>query len=74
MPGQCPHCKGGLITRENGHYHCLLCARNFKLVPMRGEQRRMEIIEASKTNDVFTPYCGAWNLGQPVLPGQRKCF
>lgn len=71
MAVPCPHCKGGIITREDGHYHCLICARNFKLVPMRGENKRLELVNGSRINDLMTEGV-SWRSGIAVLPGQRR--
>lgn len=48
---KCPRCSG-LLMRENGHVHCLGCARDFRLVPFRGETKRLELVNSSRQYDV----------------------
>lgn len=47
----CPNCGARLLVKEEKHLHCILCGRDYKLVPFRGESKRAEIVEASRGND-----------------------
>lgn len=71
---KCPHCKGGIPIKEDGHYHCLTCGRDsfVRLIPVRGEARRLELVNGSRA---FDPPVGGWaaiRRGVVLLPGQRR--
>lgn len=64
----CPHCEKvgakGILVREGNHLHCLICTRDFKLIPFRTERKRVIVVEDSRNNDKI--------LNRATLPIGRR--
>ena len=50
MKISCPQCNG-IIISEDGHFHCLSCARDYRLSPFRSERKRLELLKLSQGSE-----------------------